>query len=105
MELALALYGFQDPSSGLGKSASFGGVFPYVGSKALVATKLGPAPPLVTGTFGSLDLYQSILGEVDDKTAATNLKELDMVGNRSNRSASMLSIFIETRCDRGTSFG
>ena len=57
-------------------------VFTYVGDSCKV--KVGPskteeAAPIVTGTFGTLDMYQSILGEVDDKTAAQNLNELDVV--------------------------
>lgn len=40
-------------------------------------------PPLVTGTFGMLDIYASLIGEIDDKAAAeekSSLTDLDKVG-------------------------
>ena len=33
-------------------------------------------PPLVTGTFGMLDIFQSIVGEADDKFAEQDKGEL-----------------------------
>lgn len=42
-------------------------VFPYVGDKCTVKTKAGrKVSPLVTGTFGMLDIFHSLLGEADD---------------------------------------
>ncbi len=51
--------------------------FAFVGSDAKVNTALGPAAPIVTGTFGALDLYQTILGEVEDKLNAVGLPSLE----------------------------
>lgn len=70
----------------------FKDVFPYVGEEAKVATKRGPAPPLVTGTFGALDFYQSLLGEIDDKAAASNFKELDLRLGRSGIANSIANL-------------
>lgn len=50
VELALLLIGKNDPYSGLDK------VFPFVGEAVSTPTTQGPAPPVVTGTFGPLDL-------------------------------------------------
>ncbi|KAG5982853.1 hypothetical protein E4U55_001260 [Claviceps digitariae] len=46
-------------------------IFPYVGDKCRVKLpsrfrKRRPVPPLVTGTFGMLDIFHSLLGEADD---------------------------------------
>ena len=48
-------------------------VFAYVGGAAKVGTARGAASPITTGTFGMLDLYQTLLGEIDDKLAAMSL--------------------------------
>ena len=53
-------------------------VFAFVGDGVTVQTSQGPAPPLVTGTFGALDLYQTLLGEVDDKATAMTLPGLQL---------------------------
>lgn len=44
-------------------------VFPFVGSKCKVTTPVTERRvyPLVTGTFGMLDIFHSLLGEADDK--------------------------------------
>ncbi|KAI0173775.1 heterokaryon incompatibility Het-C [Pestalotiopsis sp. NC0098] len=42
-------------------------VFPFVGDACLVKTPKGEkVPPIVTGTFGMLDIFHSLLGEADD---------------------------------------
>ena len=48
-------------------------VFTYVGGAAKIGTARGAASPITTGTFGMLDLYQTLLGEIDDKLAAMSL--------------------------------
>ncbi|KAL8692072.1 MAG: hypothetical protein Q9218_002831 [Villophora microphyllina] len=61
------------------KGPSYGrldNVFPFVGESAIVQTKEGPAPPLVTGTFGPLDAFEGILGEIDDQAAGGKLGDL-----------------------------
>lgn len=50
VELCLRTIGQREPESGLSD------VFAYVGDAATVTTAAGPAPPLVTGSFGPLDL-------------------------------------------------
>ena len=50
VELCLFLLGKQHPENALDK------VFAYVGDAAAVQTKAGPAPPIVTGSFGPLDM-------------------------------------------------
>ena len=53
-------------------------IFTFVGDGTAVQTSQGPAPPLVTGKFGALDLYQTLLGEVDDKLTAMTLPGLQL---------------------------
>lgn len=48
------------------------GVFTFVGDQCRIAIPHGTekgrkVPPLVTGTFGMLDIFHSLLGEADDK--------------------------------------
>ena len=59
-------------------SPSLPNVFAFVGDAVSVQTKRGRAPPLVTGTFGALDLYQTLLGEIDDKTTALSVPGLQL---------------------------
>lgn len=44
-------------------------VFCYVGDEVLVNTPWGPAPPLVTGTFGGADFLHSLLGEATESVS------------------------------------
>ena len=55
---------------------ALGKVFAYVGGAAKVETARGNASPITTGTFGALDLYQTLLGEIDDKMSAMSLPGL-----------------------------
>ncbi|KAK5174172.1 uncharacterized protein LTR77_001252 [Saxophila tyrrhenica] len=59
-----------------GKAPGLARVFPFVGDAVRVPTMHGLVPPLVTGTFGAVDLYQTILGEIDDKLTTFNLPSL-----------------------------
>ena len=59
-------------------SPSMTNVFAFVGDGASIETKRGRAPPLVTGTFGALDLYQTLLGEIDDKITALSIPGLQL---------------------------
>ncbi|KAF5009237.1 hypothetical protein FDECE_4530 [Fusarium decemcellulare] len=58
-------------------------IFACVGDKARipVPNTTQEVAPLVTGTFGSLDVFQSIIGEIDDKTAMKSEGELDALDN------------------------
>jgi len=55
--------------------------FPFVGDgcKVKIPRSGQEVCPLVTGTFGMLDIFQSLLGEVDDKTAHKEKGELDEI--------------------------
>lgn len=55
--------------------------FPFVGDgcKVKIPRSGHEVPPLVTGTFGMLDIFQSLLGEVDDKAAHKEKGELDEI--------------------------
>ena len=41
-------------------------IFCHVGDRVTVNTPNGPAPPLVTGTFGGADFLHSLLGEAGE---------------------------------------
>ncbi|ESK96198.1 heterokaryon incompatibility protein het-c [Moniliophthora roreri MCA 2997] len=51
-------------------------VFCHVGENVLIETPSGPAPPLVTGTFGSADFIHSLLGEATDKIHQASVSSL-----------------------------
>ncbi|KIM47583.1 hypothetical protein M413DRAFT_203701 [Hebeloma cylindrosporum] len=51
-------------------------VFCHVGDRVTVNTPNGPAPPLVTGTFGSADFMHSLLGEAGDKLSQASVTDL-----------------------------
>jgi hypothetical protein len=55
--------------------------FPLVGDgcKVKIPRSGHEVSPLVTGTFGMLDIFQSLLGEVDDKVAHKRKGELDEI--------------------------
>ncbi|KAL2042511.1 hypothetical protein N7G274_005004 [Stereocaulon virgatum] len=72
VKLCLRMIGQREPASGLRD------VFVYVGDATTATTAAGSAPPLVTGSFGPLDLYVSLLGELDNQVASGSLSELDM---------------------------
>jgi hypothetical protein len=75
VELAMLMIG-EDMKDQANITPALGKVFTYVGGAAKVGTARGPAPPLTTGTFGALDLYQTLLGELDDKMSAMSLPGL-----------------------------
>lgn len=61
-------------------------VFAVVGDgcRVQVPSTNQQVPPLVTGTFGMLDVYQSILGEADDKATLSCGSALGELGELSN---------------------
>ena len=62
VELSLLLLGKQRPENDLND------VFTYVGDAANVQTRAGPAPPIVTGSFGPLDMLDLfILKRTDER--------------------------------------
>ena len=48
-------------------------IFTYTGGASRVKGPRGHGSPITTGTFGALDLYQTLLGEIDDKLSAMSL--------------------------------
>ncbi len=98
------------------KASGLSKVFPFVGDGVTVDTRQGPAPPIVTGTFGAVvsqtdgqkvfptamlanlslffqDLFQTLLGEIDDKLSAFSLPALRA---RSASSDSTLSVMTKS---------
>ncbi|KAJ3571563.1 hypothetical protein NP233_g3672 [Leucocoprinus birnbaumii] len=51
-------------------------VFCHVGDNVIVDTPNGPAPPLVTGTFGGADFLHSLLGEAGDHLSQASVTDL-----------------------------
>ncbi|TFK56504.1 Het-C-domain-containing protein [Heliocybe sulcata] len=51
-------------------------VFCHVGDNVTVNTPNGPAPPLVTGTFGGADFLHSLMGEATDHLSQTSVVDL-----------------------------
>ncbi|KAG8965531.1 hypothetical protein FRC03_000441 [Tulasnella sp. 419] len=51
-------------------------VFCHVGDNVKVNTPNGPAPPLVTGTFGGADFLHSLLGESQDHLSESSISDL-----------------------------
>ncbi|GAA5907677.1 Het-C domain-containing protein [Sporobolomyces salmoneus] len=51
-------------------------VFPHVGDAVKIQTPAGPAPPLVTGTFGGSDFIHSLLGEATDTISQNSVSDL-----------------------------
>ncbi|CAL1694230.1 unnamed protein product [Somion occarium] len=51
-------------------------VFCHVGDNVIVDTPNGPAPPLVTGTFGSADFIHSLMGEATDHLSQASVVDL-----------------------------
>ncbi|KAK7058606.1 hypothetical protein VNI00_002242 [Paramarasmius palmivorus] len=58
-------------------------VFCHVGDRVEIDTPNGPAPPLVTGTFGSADFLHSLLGEATDHISQASVTALSDKMNES----------------------
>ncbi|KAL2808531.1 heterokaryon incompatibility protein Het-C-domain-containing protein [Aspergillus granulosus] len=60
-------------------------VFPHVGRRTQVEIEglRGPVYPLVTGTFGGVDFFHSVLGEISDKATQSEIQGLEGVINQS----------------------
>lgn len=73
VELCIQMLGAQNT---LPASEAMVNVYAFTGGAAKVKTERGLYAPVTTGTFGALDLYQTLLGEVDDKVSALSLPGL-----------------------------
>ncbi|KAL3457629.1 heterokaryon incompatibility protein Het-C-domain-containing protein [Aspergillus heterothallicus] len=60
-------------------------VFPHVGCSTQVGIEglRQPVYPLVTGTFGGVDFFHSVLGEISDKATQSEIQSLEGVINQS----------------------
>ncbi|KDR85638.1 hypothetical protein GALMADRAFT_218734 [Galerina marginata CBS 339.88] len=68
-------------------------VFCHVGDRVVINTPNGPAPPLVTGTFGSADFLHSLLGEAGDKLSQASVTDLSAkMSNTSQQSKPDISV-------------
>ncbi|EIN14403.1 Het-C-domain-containing protein [Punctularia strigosozonata HHB-11173 SS5] len=73
-------------------------VFCHVGDNVIIQTPNGPAPPLVTGTFGSADFFHSVLGEATDHLSQTSMTDLSQkmndakLGNQNEKFDALKSI-------------
>ncbi|KAK7686586.1 hypothetical protein QCA50_010186 [Cerrena zonata] len=61
-------------------------VFCHVGDNVTVNTPNGPAPPLVTGTFGSADFIHSLMGEATDHLSQASVVDLSKQMNSASSS-------------------
>lgn len=52
-------------------------VFPHVGTATTINLRGKHVPPLVTGTFGMVDFYHSVLGEATDHFTQSEVNEMD----------------------------
>ena len=52
-------------------------VFPHVGTATSINLRGKHVPPLVTGTFGMVDFYHSVLGEATDHFTQSEVNEMD----------------------------
>ncbi|PFH52311.1 hypothetical protein AMATHDRAFT_46432 [Amanita thiersii Skay4041] len=60
-------------------------VFCHVGDDVIIDTPNGPAPPLVTGTFGGADFLHSLLGEATDKLSQASVTDLSDKINKASQ--------------------
>ncbi|KAL4814546.1 heterokaryon incompatibility protein Het-C-domain-containing protein [Aspergillus spinulosporus] len=60
-------------------------VFPHVGrdTKVEIEGVSDPVYPIVTGTFGGVDFFHSVLGEISDKATQSEIQELEGAINES----------------------
>ncbi|KAA1471379.1 Het-C-domain-containing protein [Dentipellis sp. KUC8613] len=56
-------------------------IFCHVGDSVIIDTPNGPAPPLVTGTFGSADFMHSMMGEATDHLSQGSVTDLSQKMN------------------------
>ncbi|TFY71829.1 hypothetical protein EVG20_g1176 [Dentipellis fragilis] len=56
-------------------------IFCHVGDSVTIDTPNGPAPPLVTGTFGSADFMHSMMGEATDHLSQGSVTDLSQKMN------------------------
>ncbi|KAI0068034.1 Het-C-domain-containing protein [Artomyces pyxidatus] len=59
-------------------------VFCHVGDRVIINTPNGPAPPLITGTFGGADFLHSLMGEATDHLSQASVTDLT---NKMNEAA------------------
>jgi Heterokaryon incompatibility protein Het-C len=60
------------------RELGFSGVFPHTGTATEINLRGRRVFPLVTGSFGVVDFLHSVIGEVTDNFAASEVNELDL---------------------------
>ncbi|KAI9768335.1 MAG: hypothetical protein M1840_004943 [Geoglossum simile] len=60
------------------RELNFSGVFPHTGTATEIILQGRRVFPLVTGSFGVVDFLHSVIGEVTDNFAASEVNELDL---------------------------
>lgn len=71
------------------REMGFHNVFPHTGSATQMNIRGHHVFPIVTGTFGMVDFFHSVLGEANDHFAQSELNEMDnTLGNAANSSSS-----------------
>lgn len=59
------------------REMGFNNVFPHVGTNTMINLHGKQVYPLVTGTFGTVDFYHSVLGEATDHFTQSEVNEMD----------------------------
>ncbi|MCJ1425485.1 hypothetical protein MMC29_003384 [Sticta canariensis] len=64
------------------------GIFPHVGRRTMIDLPGArhPVYPLVTGTFGGVDFFHSVMGEFSDKATQSEIQELEGTFQQSQNS-------------------
>ncbi|KAL4770935.1 heterokaryon incompatibility protein Het-C-domain-containing protein [Aspergillus nidulans var. acristatus] len=76
-------------------------VFPHVGrdTKVEIEGVSDPVYPIVTGTFGGVDFFHSVLGEISDKATQSEIQELEGAINES-QNGSPSDSFLQNLLDK-----
>ncbi|KAF9015756.1 heterokaryon incompatibility protein Het-C-domain-containing protein [Cyathus striatus] len=74
-------------------------VFCHVGDNVIIETPNGPAPPIVTGTFGGADFLHSLIGEAGDHLSQASVTDLSQKldasqGDNENNNISQLKTLL-----------
>ncbi|KAL1957396.1 hypothetical protein VTO42DRAFT_6076 [Malbranchea cinnamomea] len=74
------------------REMGFNNVFPHTGVNTMMNIRGRHVFPLVTGTFGMVDFFHSVLGEATDQFAQSEISEMDnTLGNAQSSSGSSSS--------------
>lgn len=80
------------------RDMGFNNVFPHVGTATAINLRGKHVYPLVTGTFGMVDFYHSVLGEATDHFTQSEVNEMDNalgIAEQAAQSSSPLSTLVK----------